>query len=400
MPRRCADPEDNPMALTLRHGVFMAPFHALEEDPTMCIHRDLELCEWLDRLGFDEAWIGEHHSAGFETIASPELFIAHAAAITQRLRFGTGVVSLPYHNPLMVANRLIQLDHQTRGRVMFGAGPGLLASDAMMLGIDPSTQRDRMLQALDVILRLFRGEVVTETTEWYTLVNARAHLLPYTRPHPEVSVASAVSPSGGRAAGKYDLSMLCVAAADGAAFDALAANWEIACRIAAEHGRSMDPARLRIVAPMHIAETREQARENVRFGFRKYIDYFNNNSPGRFPVPAGTDPVDWFVERKLGVVGTPDDAIAMIERLQGQQGEFGVFLQQTHDWADWEGTKRSYELYARYVMPHFRGTNAARRASYQWVGENNVEFSGKRQAAVEAMFRKHEAEMAEAGHKG
>jgi limonene 1,2-monooxygenase len=382
------------MSLTLKHGIFMAPFHALEEDPTMCLHRDLELCEWLDRLGFDEAWIGEHHSAGFETISSPELFIAHAAATTKHLRFGTGVVSLPYHNPLMVANRIIQLDHMTRGRVMFGAGPGLLASDAMMLGIDPSTQRDRMLEALDAILRLFRGEVVTETTEWYTLVNARVHLLPYTRPHPEVSVASAVSPSGGRAAGRYDLSMLCVAAAEGAGYDALASNWEIARGIAAEHGRSMDPARLRIVAPMHIAETRERARADVRFGFKKYLDYFNNNSPGRYPIPAGVDPVDWFVERKLGVVGTPEDAIAMIERLQGKQGEFGVFLQQSHDWADWEATKRSYELYARYVMPHFRGTNAARAASYRWVGDNSVEFSGKRQAAVEAMFRKHEAEVA------
>lgn len=380
--------------ITLRHGVFMAPFHALEEDPTMCLHRDLELCQWLDRLGFDEAWIGEHHSAGFETIASPELFIAHAAAITQRLRFGTGVVSLPYHNPLMVANRIIQLDHQTRGRVMFGAGPGLLASDAMMLGIDPATQRDRMLQSLDVILRLFRGETVTETTDWYTLVNARAHLLPYTRPHPEVSVASAVSPSGGRAAGKYDLSMLCVAAADGAAFDALAANWEIACRIAAEHGRTMDPARLRVVAPIYIAETRAKAREDVRFGFEKYIGYFNNNSPGRFPIPAGTDPVDWFVGRKMGVVGTPDDAIAMIERLQGQQGEFGAFLQQCHDWADWEGTKRSYELFARHVMPHFRGSNANRVASYAWTGANNVEFTSKRQAAVEQMFARHAAEEA------
>jgi limonene 1,2-monooxygenase len=384
-------------SVTLRHGVFLAPFHALEEDPTMCIHRDIELCQWLDRLGFDEAWIGEHHSAGFETIASPELFIAHAAAVTTRLRFGTGVVSLPYHNPLMVANRIIQLDHQTRGRVMFGAGPGLLPSDAMMLGIDPSTQRDRMMQALDVILRLFRGEVVTERTDWYTRVEARVHLLPYTRPHPEVSVASAVSPSGGRAAGRYDASMLCVAAADGAAYDALASNWEIACRVAAEHGRAMDPARLRIVAPMHIAETREQARANVRFGFEKYIAYFNNNTPGRFPVPAGVDPLDWMIERRMGVCGTPDDAIAMIERLRGKQGEFGVFLQQSHDWADWEQTRRSYELYARYVMPHFSGANAARQASYGWVAENQVEFSTRRHAAVEAMFRKHEAEMAAAG---
>jgi len=149
------------------------------------MHRDLELMEWLDRLGFDEAWIGEHHSAGFETISSPELFIAAAAVRTRTLRFGTGVISLPYHNPLMVANRIIQLDHQTRGRVMFGFGPGLLVSDALMLGIDPQVQRDRMAQALDVILRLLDGQTVTEQTDWFNLQNARVHLLPYTQPRPE-----------------------------------------------------------------------------------------------------------------------------------------------------------------------------------------------------------------------
>src|SRR6266481_4395129 len=116
--------------ITLRHGIFLPPFHPMEENPTACLDRDLELMVWLDRLGFHEAWIGEHHSAGFETISSPEIFIAIAAERTKFIRLGTGVISLPYHNPLMVADRIVQLDHHTRGRVMFGAGPGLLASDA------------------------------------------------------------------------------------------------------------------------------------------------------------------------------------------------------------------------------------------------------------------------------
>ena len=188
--------------IQLRHGVFLPPFHPMDENPAACMDRDLELMQWLDRLGFHEAWIGEHHSAGWELISSPELFIAVAAERTRSIRFGTGVISLPYHNPLMTANRIIQLDHHTRGRVMFGAGPGLLASDALMLGIDPNTQRDRMAEALDVILRFFSGEIVTEKTDWYTFVNARAHLRPYTRPHPEVAVVSAVTPSGGRLAGQ------------------------------------------------------------------------------------------------------------------------------------------------------------------------------------------------------
>lgn len=377
-----------------RHGIFMAPYHPVEEDPTICLQRDLELIEWIDRLGYAEAWVGEHHSAGYEMISSPELFIAAAAERTRAIRLGTGVVSLPYHNPLMVANRIIQLDHMTRGRVMFGAGPGLLTTDAMMLGIDPATQRDRMVQALDLILRLFKGETVSEKTDWYTLTDARLHLLPYSKPYPEVAVASTLTPSGGRLAGKHDLAMLCMAAADPGGFDALGTNWQIAQDIAAEHGRAMDPARLRLVVPMHIAETRAAARENVRFGLERFIGYFRKLGPARFPIPPGQDPVDYFLENRLGVIGTPDDAIAMIERLVDKQGGFGCLLQQTHDWADWEPTKKSYELYTRFVMPHFRGTNAHRTASLDWAEANAVEFSAARQAAVQAMFDKHATEQA------
>lgn len=375
----------------LEHGVFLAPFHDMRENPTLAFRRDLELMELLDELGYHEAWIGEHHSAGFETISSPELFIAAAAERTKRLRFGTGVVSLPYHNPLMVANRIVQLDHMTMGRVMFGAGPGLLASDALMLGIDPMTQRDRMAEGLDVILRLLAGETVTEKTDWYELVGARLHLLPYTRPRPEVAVASAVTPSGGRLAGLHDLSMLCLAASMSEGFDALAENWRIATEFAAERGRTMERSKLRVVAPMYIAETREQARSDVEYGFQAFIDYINNNQL-RLHVPDGMHPVDWAINTGYAVIGTPDDAITMIQRLWDKQGGFGTFLFMAHNWADWEQTKRSYELYARYVMPHFDGANVPRSESYTWVGANRDELSEARTVAAEAMIAKHEAE--------
>ena len=173
------------MPLTnLRHGIFLPPFHPNEEDPTQCLERDLDLIAWLDKLGFHEAWIGEHHSAGFEIICSPEIFIAFAAERTRNIRLGTGVISLPYHHPMMVADRIVQLDHMTRGRIMFGAGPGLLASDAIMMGIDPMTQRDRMAQAIDVILRLFQGEIVTEKTDWYTMEGAACTCCPTPSPIP------------------------------------------------------------------------------------------------------------------------------------------------------------------------------------------------------------------------
>jgi limonene 1,2-monooxygenase len=379
----------------LRNGIFLAPFHPLDEDPTEAIHRDLALVEHLDRLGFEEAWIGEHHSAGFEIIASPELFIAAAAERTRRIRLGTGVVSLPYHNPLMVANRIVQLDHMTRGRVMFGAGPGLLPTDAFMLGIPVAKQRDRMAESLDVILRLFHGETVTEVTEWYDLQNARLHLLPYTKPHPEVCVASTITPSGGRLAGKYGLGMLCVAATTAAGYDVLGTNWQIASDIAAARGAAMDRSRLRLVGPVHLAPTREQARKNVEYGLRKWIDYFTMFNPAAVgDAFHADDPAAALVASGQAVIGTPDDAIAQLERLREQSGGFGCFLQLAHNWADWEQTQKSYELWARYVTPHFRGASANRQASIQWSRDNMNEFMGAAMNAAQQMFMKHAEEEA------
>src|SRR6185312_17474845 len=157
----------------LRFGIFLAPFHRVGDNPTLALARNLELIQWLDHLGFDEAWIGEHHSAGWETIASPEIFIATAAERTRHIKLGTGVVSLPYHHPLMVANRIVQLDHLTRGRVLFGVGPGALVTDAVMLGIDPRQQRPMMDESLDVIMRLLTDPTpLTYDGSWFKLRDA------------------------------------------------------------------------------------------------------------------------------------------------------------------------------------------------------------------------------------
>jgi len=380
--------------IPMRNGIFLAPFHSLDQDPTEALHRDLELLENLDRLGYEEAWIGEHHSAGFEIIASPEVFIAGAAERTTNIRLGTGVVSLPYHNPLMTANRIIQLDHQTRGRVMLGVGPGLLPSDAMMLGIDPMIQRERMMEGLKVIMRLFNGEVVTEKSDWYNLINARAHLLPYTKPHPEIAVASAVSPSGGRAAGKYGLGMLCVAATNAYGFDALATNWQVANEIAAENGRTMDRSRLRLVGPVHLAESRDQARKNVEYGIRQWLEYFNRLNPLAPKSTTGKDQIDDMIDSGAAVIGTPADAIAQLQRLEAKQGEFGAFLQLAHNWASFENTIKSYDLWAEHVAPVFKNANVSRLASYDWTMSNAHDFMGQAMNAAAAMTQKHAAERA------
>ena len=388
------------MTIKLRNGIFLAPFHPVNEDPTLCIQRDMELIEHLDRLGYEEAWVGEHHSAGYEIIPSPELFIAAVAERTKRIRLGTGVVSLPYHHPLTAANRMIQLDHQTRGRVMFGVGPGLLPSDAFSMGIDPATQRERMVESIEVILRLFAGERVTHKTSWFTLVDATCQLLPYTWPHPEIAVASSVTPSGGKLAGRHGFGMLCVAATQEGGYDALAINWKIANEVAAENGRKMNPEALRLVGPVHIAETREKAFANIKFGFKEWQNYFTAIAgvAGR-EAASGQSPEE-LVKQGTIVVGTPDDAIAQIRRLQEKQGEFGCFLQLAHNWANFDATKKSYELWQRHVTPVINKSNVARETAYNWARDNRERFIGAAMtAAMQTIQKHHEDEAKKAGGK-
>ncbi len=380
----------------LRFGIFLAPFHALNENPTAALQRDLELLEHLDRLGYHEAWIGEHHSGGLEIIACPEMFIAAAAERTRHIRLGTGVVSLPYHNPFILADRMVQLDHMTRGRAMFGMGPGALSSDAFKIGIDPADQRRRMNEAVDVIVRLMRGESVTAETDWFTLRDARLQLPCYTRPTMEMAVAASRSPAGALAAGRHGLGMLSIGGTSDEALAAHANNWGVYTEAANAQGITADRNKWRIVSLMHVAETRDKARANVEFGLGHFAKYFREVAT--FPIVPGdiSDPVTFLTESRMAVIGTPDDAIVHIERLLQGSGGFGGFLELAHNWADWAATKRSYELMARYVMPHFQGVNDQRRASYEHAAANHETFAGAASRAVKGEIERYAARKAEA----
>jgi len=377
----------------LRFGAFIAPFHPADENPTLAIERDLELVGWLDALGYEEAWIGEHHSAAFEIIASPEVFIAAAAERTRHIRLGTGVSSLPYHHPFMLADRINQLDHMTRGRVMFGVGPGALSSDAFLMGIPVARQRDMMDEALDVIIRLLRGEEVTHESDWFKLKNARLQMTPFSRPSVEIAVASQISPTGARAAGRHGLGLLSLGATSEGGFNALASNWAIAEELAADNGRTMDRSAWRLVGPMHIAETKDKAIADVRFGLEKWLYYFREiaNLP-IVPDNAGKDPVEAFLSLSMAVVGTPDEAADKIQVLIDQSGGFGCFLFMAHNWAPFAETKRSYELFARYVAPRFQDLNVNREASMEWVRANKNDFTAQARMAVGARILQHAQE--------
>lgn len=354
----------------LRFGIFMPPMHLTGVNPTLALHRDLKLIEHLDDLGYAEAWIGEHHSAGSELIASPEVFIAAAAERTKHIKLGTGVSSLPYHHPFMLADRIVMLDHLTRGRMMFGAGPGQLTSDAAMLGIDPMTQRPRMEEALDVIIRLFRGETVTKETDWFTCRDAVLQMKPYS--NFDIAIASSVSPSGSKLAGRYGAGLLSIAATEPAAFGVLDYNLRVWEEEAALHGQTVDRSKARLMGPMHIAETYEQAKTNCRYGLQWVFEYLSHiiplGDPNSPPPPTDFDEyVDYANESGRMVIGTPDMAIAQIERLLDKTGGFGCYLFLGADLADWHPTLRSYELFADKVMPHFTGQLARPQACYDRI---------------------------------
>jgi len=390
----------------LRSGVFIAPFHPADESPTEQIHRDLELVKQLDAQGYDEAWIGEHHSGGYEIIPSPELFIAHAAAITQRIRLGTGVVSLPYHNPLMLADRIMQLDHQTRGRVMLGCGPGQLVTDAFMLGLDPSEQRRMMAEALEVVVPLLRGEVVTRKTDWFDLNEAAIQLPPVQYPGPEIAVASAISPSGAIAAGKHGIGLLSLAASGPEGYEQLPKHWDVCEETAAKNGHQVDRSNWRLVVPMHIAETREQARADMEYGTLRLAGYMEALGGVRPPFAESTETMlDAWTGPGLPIFGkltcgTPDDAIAVIDSLREKSGGFGTILFLVHNCANPEATRKSYELIARNVMPALNDTNRARKRSVEWATKNAQTFMPAMAGGIEKAITEYERERAERGGEG
>jgi limonene 1,2-monooxygenase len=369
----------------MKFGIFMAPFHRPGENPTLALERDLELVQWLDTLGFDEVYIGEHHSAGWETISSPEMFLVAAAERTKRIRLGTGVVSLPYHHPFMVANRMVLLDHLSRGRAILGIGPGALASDAVMLGIDPARQREMMDESLGVILRLFESvEPLTVKSDWFELNEALLQLRPYQQPSIPVTVASVQSPAGVRVAGKYGAGVLSLSIPrETVRQTSLKELWTIGEETAEAHGKTLRREDWQLVVTCHLAESRKEAIEDVRLGGgRETLEYFGRTLGHQTPDVPADQVVDHMVKHNQWIIGTPDDCIAAIERLQDMSGGFGGFLVRVEDWVSREKRLRSYELLARYVMPRYQGSLVGIEASNQWASERKEALHASRIAGL------------------
>ncbi len=371
----------------LGFGAFLAPHHPVIEHPMLQFQRDIALVEQLDKLGYDEFWCGEHHSSGWEMIASPEMFLAAAAQRTGRIKLGTGVVSLPYHHPFNVAQRMVQLDWMCGGRAIFGSGPGALASDAHVLGIDPMTQRPRQDEAIGIIKRLMKGERVTYKGEWFELNDAALQLLPM-QEDMEFVVASQISPSGMTLAGKYGAGVISIGSLSSQGLTALPTQWGFAEDAAKKHGQTVDRKNWRVLLSWHIAETREEARRQAGPGLmRHHNEYIHGTLQHPGTKPPYSDPdqaVDTtaFGPNAAATIGTPDDLVAKIKSVLAASAGFGTVIGFVHDWASPENTARSWDMVARYVVPEINGYLTELRKSRDFVANNREYFERSKEAIL------------------
>ncbi|MEO8698085.1 MAG: LLM class flavin-dependent oxidoreductase [Acidimicrobiales bacterium] len=379
----------NQVGWPLRFGSFLPPFHAPRQDPLRSYVEDLDLIVRLDEMGYDEVWVGEHHSGGWEPVPFPEMFLAVAAERTKSIRLGTGVVSLSYHHPFMAAERMVFLDLLTRGRVMFGVGPGALSTDAEMLGISMDSTRGRMDEALGVIMKLLAAEEpVTHVADWFELHEAVIQLPSYQKPHLPVSVASTISPAGAYSAGRHGGGLLSLGSYMPSARLQLANHWEIAEKTAAENGKIVDRRQWTLVTPMHIASTRDKAMAEAEAGGDAWLrGYYNDTSgyPPMFPDDSGKSSYRRMGEERAAFVGTPDDVAEGIAWLWELTGGFGSMLILENCAASPRDRMHSYELFAREVIPRFTGsTMTLNEAQHRSQARSEAGYAKKVNAQTKA----------------
>jgi alkanesulfonate monooxygenase SsuD/methylene tetrahydromethanopterin reductase-like flavin-dependent oxidoreductase (luciferase family) len=355
----------------LRVGMFVMPVHSPAKPWAQCLDEDLELAVRCEELGFDEFWVGEHHSSTLENIVMPEIFIAKALALTKRLRFGPAPVCLQYHNPVHVANRLAFLDHLSHGRLNLCFGPGAIPTDMEVYGVDPKESGARVAEAVDMILQIWEGGPPYELSGRFWNARLRQSLdpemglgalhKPLQKPHPPIAVPSITPRSVGiEKAAARGFSLI---SHHMVSVEVLAAQWQTYCKGAAAAGRAATAADWRVARNVFVADSAAEARQLARgnsLGWCiQYILELTQRGPGigmwkRNPDQADADcNLDYFLDEVL-IVGSPESVTRQLRELRRRIGDFGTLVLVAHDWDDRARWLRSLELIAREVLPALR----------------------------------------------
>lgn len=351
-------------------GYFAMPMHPPGSDFTQTIHDDLDQIVLLDQLGYREAWIGEHFTTAWENIPCPELFIAAALERTKNIVLGTGVTCLPNHNPFHIAHRIAQLDHQARGRFLWGIGSGATPLDFAVWGIDAEAGEHRRLtvETIDMVLKIWDGlpPGLYENKFWrFTMpepdvdVGFFVHMKPYQQPHPPIAVAGLGERSdtlllaGER--GWIPMSINYVPAR------VLRTHWEALTEGAKRSGRTPSRSSWRIAREVFVAQTTQEAREVALGGvlardfqgyFRPLLErygYLHLLKPD--PAMPNEAVTTEFMVDNTWLVGSVEDVARKIRNLHADVGGFGVLLAMAHEWQPRDQWIRSQTLLAQEVLP-------------------------------------------------
>lgn len=349
----------------MKFSFFMMPIHQPSENPSLAFERDISLIHLADELGFDEFFIGEHHSGGWETMPVPEMALAMAAVKAHRIRLGTSVTALPYHHPFHIAERIAFLDHLTRGRAILGVGRSSLVTDNKLFKLPREKLYGMMNESIDVIVRLLESpDPISHHGQYWQFDDMRLQLRSYQQPRLPLAIATAGTPHSLELAGRHGMIVMSQAGKNRRGHGTLSEQWAAVEAGAAKHGATQSRDNWRLVTCVYLAETAEQAWADIEDGIMRETDYFSTvglkfmyeSYPDQ---PFGEFTPQSVADRRQWIIGTPDDAIAWIERMVQETGGFGGLMITAHEWAGSEQLRRSIELFARYVMPHFRGHTAS-----------------------------------------
>lgn len=345
----------------MKFSFFMMPLHHPSENPTLAFHRDIDLIPYVESLDYDEFCIGEHHSGGWETMPAPEMALSMAAAKTSRIGLGTSVINLPFHHPFHVAERIAFLDHLSRGRALLGIGPSSLPPDKKLFRLGNYTTRRMMAESADVIVKLLESdEPFSHRGEFWQFDDLRLQLKSYRQPRLPIAIPTTGGLENLDLAARHGMQLWTPCGLNrpgGGVFTKFKADWAEAC---ARHGRTPNLDDWRLVSTFYLADTREEAWADAREGILRETEYFC--SIGFKPLyeaykgqPMSEFTPESIVERRDWCIGTPDDAVAWIEKKLEDNGPFGGIMLSMHEWVRSDKHRRSLELFARYVMPKFRG---------------------------------------------
>ena len=361
----------------MKFAFFMMPIHHPSENPALAFQRDISYIHLADELGFDEFCIGEHHSGGWETMPVPEMALAMAAAKAHRIHLGTSVVNLPFHHPFHVAERIAFLDHLTRGRAILGVGPSALPPDKQLFQVAQENLYPMMVELLDIIVKLLElPEPFSYDGQFWKFRDMRLQLRSFQTPRLPIATPSA---TGGEAtldmAARFGLNLWMPAGKGRPTRHA--DDWAKYERLCAKYGTHASRDGWRIANNFYLAETREQALADVEQGILREARYFSETGLKRAYESYPNQPFDEFtplscIDRRDWVVGTPDDAIDWIEAKRAELGHFGGIMITTHEWCGTEKIRKSLELFARYVMPHFQGHTQGLHDQWARVLDDNA----------------------------